>query len=416
MTYDSMKRGLVAIGLVAAVAGVASAQQAGVQQVSAGPKWRGWTGCWAPIVPEARVTENAPSNMVVCISPTSSADVVDVTTVTDGKVSSQQKLDASGREQPLTAKGCTGMQRGAWSADERRLYLKAASTCEGLRTTTSAILSMTAAGEWLDVRGVSAYGDENVRIARYRDVGIPSTVPAEIASALRGSEVSSENARIAAGAPIGTSAVIEASRSADSAVVAAWLLERGQSLSFNASKLLELSKAGVPSSVTDAMVAVTYPRAFHLARADRANQRTEDVEGLAMRRRITAVVDRGYYDPYGWGYSSYGYAYGMNRYGYGYGSGYGGYGGGGGYYGGGYYAPIVIIRDPNASTPQTRGQVVNGRGYTQTPPPPSSTGQQSTGSSSGSSSSGSSGSSSPSSSGSSSSSSESGGRTAKPRP
>ena len=35
----------------------------------------------------------------------------------------------------------------------------------------------------VEVRGVNAAGSENVRVARYRDAGVPSTVPAEIASA-----------------------------------------------------------------------------------------------------------------------------------------------------------------------------------------------------------------------------------------
>ena len=414
MTYNSMKRGLAGLGLLAVAASAANAQQATAQQVSSGPKWRGWTGCWTPVAaPAAAVTESAPPAVLVCITPTTNTDVVDVSTVAEGKIVSLQKLDASGREQPLTAKGCTGVQRATWSTDERRLYLKSSSNCEGLRTTTSAILSMTAAGEWLDVRGVNAYGDENVRIARYRDAGTPSNLPVEITDALQMmSGPPSESARIAAGAPVGTNAVIEATRSADSSVVAAWLLERGQPFTLNAATLLQLSRSGIPGNVSDAMVAVSYPKAFQVARADRADLRDE--RDAYAGRRITAVVDRGFYDPYGWGYSAYGY--GMNRYGYGYGSGYGSGYYGGGYYGGGYYAPIVIIRDPNA-TAAGRPQVVKGRGYTQNTEasrPSSSDGQRSSGSSSGSSSS------SPSSAGSSSSgsseSSGSSGRTAKPRP
>jgi hypothetical protein len=413
MTYDSMKRGLAALGLVALAASAANAQQANASQAVTGPKWRGWTGCWTPVVaPAAAVTESAQPAVLVCISPTGNNDVVDVSTVAEGKIVSLQKLDASGREQPLTAKGCTGVQRASWSTDERRLYLKSSSNCEGLRTTTSAILSMTATGEWLDVRGVNAYGDENVRIARYRDAGTPANLPVEITDALQMSGPSSENARIAAGAPIGTSAVIEATRSADSAVVAAWLLERGQPFTLNAATLLELSRSGIPGNVSDAMVAVSYPKAFQVARADRGDRALQrDERDGYSGRRITAMIDRGFYDPYGWGYSAYGY--GPSRYGYGYGSGYGSGYYGGGYYGGGYYAPIVIIRDPNAAL-APRAQVVKGRGYTQnTEPsrPSSSTGQQSSGSSSGS------GAAASSSAGSSSSgSSGDTGRTAKPRP
>src|SRR5215203_300782 len=212
----SMKRCLAAFGLALVAATSVAAQEARV-----GPKWQAWIGCWTASVPGASAFATPAENgTFVCITPSAGGDAVDVTTVGEGKVVSTQRLDASGADHPLEAKGCTGVQRASWSADERRVYLRSSSTCDGLKSSTSAILSMTATGEWLDVRGVSSYGDVNVRVARYRDAGIPSTVPAEIASALRDRGAGYETARIAAGAPIGTTAVIEASRAADSTVVA----------------------------------------------------------------------------------------------------------------------------------------------------------------------------------------------------
>jgi hypothetical protein len=354
----------------------------------------------------------------VCITP-SLGEAVDVTTLNEGKVVSTQRIDASGADHPVDAKGCTGVQRARWSNDERRIYLRSESTCDGLKSTTSGILAMTASGEWLDVRGVTSYGNTSVRVARYRDAGIPAAIPTEIANALRERSGSSEASRLAAGAAVGTTAVIEASRAADSAVVAAWLLEREQRFSVDAKTLVKLADAGVPGAVTDALVAVSNPQVFHFARvsdqvalADAAIT-TPDDRPLERRPRVSAMGLP--YDPWSWGYSGYGYPFG-----YGYGSlGYGGYPGYGygtgygyGYYGG-YAPPIIVVTDAQA---QSRGQMVKGRGYTQTqgsssgsaserprstynPPPPSS-------SSSGSSSSSSSASES----------SGSSGRTAKPRP
>jgi hypothetical protein len=353
----SMKRCIAALGL-AVMATTAAAQQA-----SAGPKWQGWIGCWtASVAGESPYAAPAENGTFVCITPAASGDAADVTTIGDGKVVSTQRIDASGAERALDAKGCSGVQKASWSADERRIYLRSSSTCEGLKSTTSAILSMTQLGEWLDVRGVSSYGSENVRVARYRDAGIPSSVPAEIASALRARGAGAETARIATGAPVGVTAVIEASRAADSAVVAAWLLEREQRFTLDAATLVKLADAGVPGAVTDALVAVSNPSAFHFARAtERANviQTDRPTNG----RRVSAMTLP--YDPWSWGYlgySGYGYPYGYG-YGYGYGgfSGYNGYGNG--YYGG--YAPPIIIVNGNAQG-ETRGQMVKGRGYTQT--------------------------------------------------
>ncbi|HEU4720044.1 MAG TPA: hypothetical protein VFS59_01670 [Gemmatimonadaceae bacterium] len=399
----SMKRCAAALGLVA-LASTASAQEARV-----GPRWLGWVGCWTASVPGAAAAE---SGGVVCITPSSQgADAVDVATISEGKVVSTQRIDASGTERPMDAKGCAGVQRASWSADERRIYLRSSATCDGLKSTTSGILSMTATGEWLDVRGVSSYGSQSVRVARYRDAGIPASVPAEIASALRERGGSAETARVAAGAPIGASGVVEASRAADSAVVAAWLLERGQRFSLDAKTLVQLADAGVPGAVTDALVAVSNPSVFRFARE---SQQSDVITTDAPRSGRRVVATAYPYDPWAWGTLGLDYGY---RYGYPYGYRYAGYGYGynNGYYGG-YAPPIIIVTGNGQNTPV--GQMVKGRGYTQTggssdgatarerpsressPPPSSSPSPSSSGSSS---------------SGSSSGGSSSEGRTAKPR-
>jgi hypothetical protein len=228
----------------------------------------------------------------------------------------------------------------------------------------SGIMAMSPAGEWLDVQGVSVGKDEGVRVARYHDAGVPSAVPEQVAAALRGHGTASQSERFAAGGTIGTSAVIEASRTATPAVVAAWLLERGQAFSLDAPELVRLADAGVPARVTDAMVAVSNPDVFAVARPDtraRVDDSRRDEDDVAGRR-IYVYMDP-MYSPYAWGYDPYGYGNGYGRYGYsalGYGA---AYGLGAGYYGyPGYAAPIVIV---NPQSPQVRGQAVKGHGYTQ---------------------------------------------------
>src|SRR5205814_1481468 len=110
---------------------------------------------------------------------------------------------------------------------------------------TSAILAMTSSGggEWLDVRGVTAGGNSEVRVARYQNVGVPSGVPSEIANALGDRDMSARSARIASTAPIGALEIIEASHSADPAIVEAWLLESGQQFAVDAGTLRLLADA-----------------------------------------------------------------------------------------------------------------------------------------------------------------------------
>ena len=249
---------------------------------------------------------------------------------------------------------------------------------------------MSPVGEWLDVQGVSELGDEGVRVARYRDAGVPGAVPEAIASAIRSRATASQGVRFAVGGTIGSSAVIEASQAVTPAVVEAWLMERGQAFSLDARELVRLADAGVPARVTDAMVAVSNPSSFAVARSEgNSRSRRADDDDIAGRR-IYVMMDPAY-SPYGWGYSPYGYgSYGYGAYGYSplsYGRGYGS-----GYYGyPGYVSPIVIVN------PQTEahGRAVKGRGYTQsesgtTAAPSSSRGTSASGSNSGSSSAGSS--------------------------
>jgi hypothetical protein len=337
-----------------------AAGSAGAQQLSG--SWQGWLGCWTagPAIGGISPSSVAP---LVCITPTSDANVVEVTTISEEKVVATQRIDASGRELPMEAKGCTGTQRAQWSADGRRVYLKAVGTCDGAERVTSGIIAMSPAGEWLDVQGVSVGKEEGVRVARYRDAGVPSSVPAEVAATLRDRGVSTQSARFIAGGTVGSSAVIEASRAATPAVVEAWLLERGQNFGIDAAELVRLADAGVPARVTDALVAVSNPGAFAMTRADeQTRNRGRSLDDEIAGRRIYVFMDPAY-SPYRWGYNPYAYGYGpygysplgYRGYGYGYGSGYYGYPG---------YVPPVVIVNPG-QTAQPRGQAVRGRGYTQ---------------------------------------------------
>ena len=351
---NSAKQTTVAVAM--ALVAVASAGA----QSSAGPRWQAWAGCWTSASPGESYGSSQFAAPIVCVVPTSNSDVVEVATIADGKVAKRDTIDASGVARAIHTKDCDGSQLARWSADERRVYLSSATTCFGVKSSVSSILAMSDKGDWLDLRAVKTGEGDNVRVARYHDIGLPSSVPSEITDVLRARSASSAGARLAAGANIGATAVTEASKAADASVVAAWLLERGQRFSLNANTLVTLADAGIPSSVTDAMVAVSNPDVFQLARAEPANS-SDAIEESEVRhgRRVPVYLDP--YDPWGYGYSR----YGDNRYGqYGYGS---PYGYGNGPYYGSYSGPIIIVtgNQSGGTATVTNPQVVKGRGYTQ---------------------------------------------------
>ena len=327
-------------GGLAALLALLAAPPAGAQAES-GARLQAWAGCWS--AEQTMVPNVATIGPIVCVVPTADASVVEVATLQEGKVVSRERLDVSGRERPIEARGCTGTQRARWSSDRRRVYLTSAGRCEGLGRSTSGILAFTPSGEWLDVQGVTAGDGGTVRVARYRDVGIPRSVPAEISAALAGRDLATQSARIAAGAPVKIADVIESSRAVDSAVVEAWLLERGQQFALTGRDLVALADAGVPARVTDALVAVSNPREFALGHIDEDGVRTRGPD-LIGGRGSPAIPDP-YGGPWGWGYAAP----------YGYGGGYGGYYG----YPGFYNPPVVIVRGGDGS----HGRMVKGEGY-----------------------------------------------------
>jgi uncharacterized membrane protein YgcG len=337
-TMNGIARATRAVATAAAFVSLAAGTSA-AQQASAS-RWQGWLGCWTAVSPDALVPTAGP---LVCITPTSNADVVNVATVQGNKVISTKTIDASGTTQAIEAKDCTGTEHAEWSADARRVYLKAVANCAGTTRTTSGILAMSVAGDWLDIQGLAAGEGENVHVARYRDAGLPENLPADIHAALAGRGTSVQGARVAAGADIGTTAVIEASKKATPAVVEAWLLERGQRFSLDAKTLVQLADEGVPARVTDALVAVSNPGTFQVAHVDpmtQYNRPEDEVTG----RRIPVYLAPPPYDPFSWGYSSYGYG---NAYGYGY-----------PFYGG---APVIVV--PGSGNVPGHGRMVNGSGY-----------------------------------------------------
>lgn len=378
-----------------AVAVAQSAQSAqGAQNAQLDARWQPWIGCWQPVAQQrSAITFSSPRSAaaLVCIVPASDASrpsTVDVLTVADGKVVTRDSIDASGRTMARTKDGCTGVEKATWSEDGHRLFTTSDFTCPGgIKRTSSGIFAMSPNGEWSNVQGVKTGGSDGIRTLRYSDAGAPSTLPADVSQALTGRSLAVSTARAAAAGSLTAGNVIEASRRVDPAVVQGWILDRGQSFDLDANAILALANAGVPGAVTDAMVAVSYPKAFAVngesdpsgATGATSLEGAQDDIQRSSGRDIRVMMMPSYapfgyspfgyspFDYYGYGYSPYGYSpYGYSPLGYspygGYYSPYAGYG----LYGGRYAPPVIILK--GTETPRQRGYAVKGGGYSQTAP------------------------------------------------
>jgi hypothetical protein len=425
---EAMRRVALLSAVVLMSVATAAAAQANVIQ----PRWDAWLGCWQPtesIAPSV----SAAARPLVCVTRTNVVSAVEIATLQNGVVVSRDTIDASGQQHDVSSQGCTGWQRAQWSADVRRVYLRSELSCgSGLKRIGAGILAISPTGEWLDVQSVSVGGGSGVRVTHYLDA--PTALPdaaSPVLSASVGRQLATSTARTAAGGPLDIPAIVEAVKLVDTAVVQAWIVERGARFKLDVKQLVALADAGVPGSVTDVMIGVSYPDHFALnqrpagvwaAESDLTPFDSARIVSRYLTERCFGVTSSlwsvpGIYDPCGsrFGYRGYGYGqYGLGSYGYG--NGYPSYGysnvGYSGYYGG----PVVVVR--GSETPH--GKVIKGSGYTSG----YSTGTSTSGASSSTSSrtagagptssSGSSGSSGTS--GSSSSGSSDGGRTAHPRP
>lgn len=386
-------RRITLAAVAAAALAAATPTSSGAQQIVLGPRWQAWLGCWSA-APAEKLRETGPdAPRIVCITPTTDGDVVDISAIAEGKVMSRDRIDASGTTHAIEAVGCNGTQSARWSSDGRRVFLRSTVTCDGTPTEMSAILALTPRGEWLDVRRVAAGEGSDVRVARYHDVGLPSGVPTEITRSLDSrNAIMLHDARVVAGAPVGSNAIIEAARATDPSVVESWVVESGYRFAVDARTLAELADAGVPARVTDAMISVsrltdvaTSHTVFYSpygwnGRDGHYGRGSADAWDQGTGSRLYVSIYE--YDPWGWGYGpfanrfgappfGYGNRYGVgNSFGDGYGIGYGfgyenryRYRGSPGSRQGYYYPPVIVLHnDPTGTAP--RGRAVKGEGYT----------------------------------------------------
>jgi hypothetical protein len=380
------------------IAAPASAQSAGTNGA-----WQAWLGCWTPASTLIRVVGRSATS-VVCIVPTSTPSAVEVVTVTGGKIVDRTRVDTDGQPHALAKEGCTGFQSAKWSPSARRVYLKSEFNCSGAPSThLSAVYAMAGSGEWIDVQGMRVDKNSGVHAVRYRQATDVADLPGEIAQKLQPRSLANRAAMLAVATQPSLVDVEEASRELDASVVSTWLIEEDKlaiqrPAPLNAKQLVQLADNGVPGSVIDVMLGLSYPDAlvvnpvnYGVARQNTDSAYSQygssygslgsmnpligfDRMGLPIYASESSLMygcspymyspfDMGmnlYNSSYGCGYNSYGYG-GLGGFGYGYGNGYGygRYPNYGGYFGGG---PVVVPVGAGGGTPH--GRIVNGKGYT----------------------------------------------------
>jgi hypothetical protein len=345
------------LALLAAPAAAEPASASARSGVEVSPGWAAWYGCWRPLA-----TDGVAADHIVCVLPGDDASSARMVTYEDGNITAEELLRADGVGRPVEEGGCAGEETASWSRDGRRVFLRTELDCGGLKRVSTGVLALVAENEWLDAQVLTMGEQHASRALRYRALRADA-VPAEVLAALpRDRQLMLEAARLEASAPLDIDAVIEASRQIAAPAVEALLASRQHGFGLNARKLAQLEASGVPASVIDVMVALSYPGTFAV-QPRTSPEGTSAWRPAGSRYYADECIDpfypylryRGGCDPWGYGYSS---RYGYNRYGYSpwgynpYGWNYGG-------------QPIVVIIAPGEDRPGTEpGRIVRGQGYT----------------------------------------------------
>lgn len=331
--------------LIFLFAAAAGARTASAQETDA--RWLAWMGCWQPVGETAG--ETAP-DALLCFQPLADDVGVEMVSVEGGEIVARETVRADGRRHDSELEGCTGWERGDFSARPGRVYLSSEHLCDGgVTREQTGLLATVSTEEWVDVSVVAAEDERTTWVMRYRLADESRTDAAGFAEVAAGRETAVRSARVAASARPSVDDVIEANEYVDADGVGAWIAERGTPLDVNADKLVRMADAGVPEEVIDMVIAVSYPSRFAIDR-DREAERY----GPDGSERYGTRGGWGYYDPfYGWPfYSPFG-VYSPFWYGYGYGY---------GYVYRGYYGPIIVKID-RADSRDPGGRVINGMGY-----------------------------------------------------
>src|SRR5687768_17550996 len=266
--------GVLIASLVLGVAGTASGMPA-VNESSA-PGWQAFIGCWEPVtIPGAPADTAGPH--LVCVVPVEGTSAADMVTVVGGRIVARERVDATGAPSPVTVDDCTGTRTATWSVVGQRLYTRSVMTCgTGLRRTSTGVISMATqesgrlatatvfadVHEWTDVQSVTVGEQKAVRVTRYREARQGSAIPAEITTALGARTFSVSAARLAATAAVTSADIVDVAQHLDAPGTEVWLLEQKLAFKADAKRIVELANAGVPGSVVDIVVALSFPNRF----------------------------------------------------------------------------------------------------------------------------------------------------------
>jgi hypothetical protein len=330
---------------------------------SEGERWAPWLGCWQ--IAEESVEDVArllttpgdstatrrTSGARVCVTLAPDGGATMTTLVNDTSVLTETVV-ADGRSRPLADPKCRGSQQAEWSALGPRIYARTEVACgDQPKRSVSGFSAIVSGPTWIDIQMIESEGRKSMRVRRYR----PAPDQKGVASSAQ------TMGTTPLGGKLSLAEIREAATKLAPETLQAVVLELGAGgYDLNARRLIELDDAGVPDSVIDLMVAMSFPQKFVVERRLPASGPGSPFPGGYGYGPDAwgwgPVAGWGYF-AHPWYYSSYYSPFGYNNW---------------GYYDPYYYGqPGIVIINPGGGTtpePSGAGRVVDGQGYTRIRP------------------------------------------------
>ena len=221
-------------------------------------RWYPWVGSWSMVSDRTNKNESLLNNeYYITLSPGKDGSTIIMKGHQDEKVIVKEELIADGLKHPLNDKKCSGYYKYTWSENGKRLLLESESSCPGdpLRK-ISGMSFIDENNDWLDIQFMENEKEKAVSIRKYRvidgdDVVFGRLNPGKV-----------RMARIDAGRSFSIDEIKELSTRLETEVIEAALLELRKPFPVDSNTLADLSDSGVPSRITDLMVALSFPDKF----------------------------------------------------------------------------------------------------------------------------------------------------------
>ena len=247
--------------------------QVGSTSAQVDNRWLPWLGCWTLVEDDVREplfgteefseSETVPPQGLVCMEPEDGG--VRVTTFSDNELFLEEILYADGTRQPSNAGQCVGWQQVGWSADADRLFTRSKLTCEeGSKRVVSGVSLFKDRRTWVEIQTIGSDVSRTVLVRHYLPAGKEETLSKSGISAETLRRASRARADIVSVMSIDD--VIEAESRVAPDTLAALLMEQEDGFDLDSKALIQLDDAGVPSSLIDVMVALSYPDRFRVKR------------------------------------------------------------------------------------------------------------------------------------------------------